>query len=142
MSVGKILGVALLLVASCIAYSCPDYADIRQPSVTADKFDIEEFEGEWFMLATTEPTMPKFCVCGVNNVTVNKPAMAYSYTNTDDCLGKKVTLHIKGALSTDATSPGLLHENAAIFNHTVGKLDPNYVFHVEVRPRSINPMLC
>merc|ERR1712188_62710 len=138
----RLLRAAPLFLGLCIAFTCPDYADIRQPSVDQDKFDIEEFAGEWFMLATTEPTMPSFCVCGVNNVTVDKPAMAYSYTNTDDCLGKKVTLHIKGDLSTDITSPGLLHENAALFNHTIGKLDPNMVFHVEVSHGNCGDGVC
>lgn len=112
-------------------YTCPAYISIQQSSVAASVFDIQEFAGTWYMLATNEPTMPGFCICGVNNVTIDKPAGAYSYTNTDSCFGKAITLHIKGELSNDTASPGELHENAAFFNHMMGALDPNYIFHVE-----------
>jgi len=116
---------------SATADSCPDYSAIRQPSVSAEQFDIADFSGVWYMLATNEPTMPSFCTCGVNNITVDKPALTYSYSNANLCFGKDFTIHIAGDLSKDAASPGDLHENAVILDHTLGKLLPNYVFRIE-----------
>ena len=52
------------------------------------------------------------------------------YDNTNKCLTEKVTLHIKGKLSKDPVTPGLLHETAVILNKTVGPLLPNYIFAV------------
>ena len=122
-------------VAGIKKTSCPEYTDIREDSVTSDKFDIDEFEGRWFMVATSEPTLPKFCHCGVNEVSIHKDTGTYEYINTDQCDTKgfdhNISIHIMGQLSTDRASPGLLHENAALFNHTIGTLDPNYIFRVE-----------
>ena len=50
--------------------TCPDYSSIRQPSVDADQFDIDQIGGKWFFLATNEPTIPGFCICGYNNFTI------------------------------------------------------------------------
>ena len=57
----------------------------------------------------------------------------YEYHNTDFCahLNKNISIPIKGQLSADPASPGELKENFDLFNHTVGTLDPNYVFHTE-----------
>eukprot|EP00466_Bigelowiella_natans_P004797 jgi/Bigna1/135022/aug1.27_g9730 len=112
---------------------CPDYELIRQPSVNASSFDIDEFQGTWYLTATTEPTLPEFCRCGVNEVEVNKAGGWYRYLNIDYCdhLDKNITIPIKGKLSSDSSSPGELRENFALFNKTVLKLLPNYIFHVE-----------
>ena len=114
-------------------YVCPAYENLRDDTVSSKAFDIEEFGGRWFMLATTEPTMPSFCRCGYNDVEIG--STTYQYANHDSCNEKtfhhNITIHIKGELSSDPESPGALRENAALFNHTVGKLDPNYLFRVE-----------
>lgn len=114
-------------------YVCPSYKDLRDDTVNAKAFEIEEFQGRWFMLATTEPTMPSFCRCGFNDVDVG--STTYEYANHDSCNEKtfhhNITIHIKGELSSDPKSPGELRENAALFNHTVRTLDPNYLFRVE-----------
>lgn len=116
-------------------HACPDYSQIRQSSVDAGAFDIAEFAGRWYMVATTEPTLPSFCRCGVNEVRVRFAEGRYEYTNTDHCelggFNRSVSLHIHGKLSTDPRSPGLLHENAALFNHTIGKLDANFIFRAD-----------
>ena len=126
------LAIALALFPGLVdAFTCPAYGDIRQPSVNSEQFDIKEFSGQWFMVATNEPTMPSFCKCGVNDVSIDEAAGSYSYTNSDSCYGKTVTLNLKGKLSNDPQSPGDLHETAAFFNHTIGQLVPNYVFRVE-----------
>ena len=158
-TMGRVTSVFQLLALSVSAYTCPDYSAIRQPSVDASAFDVEELSGVWYMVrisardcrstncagqvATTEPTMPSFCKCTVNNITINKPS-EYEYTNANSCMGAPVTIHIKGAqclacltpcvltrshegeLSKDPDSPGALHETAALFNHTIAGLDPNY----------------
>ena len=85
------------------------------------------------MVASNEPTLPSFCVCGVNDVTVVTDAVTpyYAYTNTDMCMGTlNISLPIKGVLSDDPSAPGLLMENVDIHNRTVGSLDPNMIFHV------------
>ena len=114
-------------------YKCPTYANIREASVGAEVFDVQELEGAWFMIATTEPTQPSFCICGINNYTIHKrvpPAIGgwYFYTNTASCLNHTVTVPIKGSLSQNASTPGLLHENLDVLNHTVGGEDPNFIF--------------
>ena len=115
--------------------SAASYRDIQQPSVHADAFSIDEFAGRWYLIATNEPTLPSFCVCGVNEVSVHRAGGTYEYYNKDACFTQNITLHIKGVLSNDSTTPGLLHETAAVFNHTVSQLLPNYIFRcVAARP--------
>ena len=71
-------------------------------------------------------------MCGINEVNVDAEAGTYNYTNIDYCdhLDHNISVHIAGRLSSDPNSPGLLHENAEIFNHTMGQLDPNMIFRV------------
>lgn len=129
--ISAIFFVPLFALTSVGAATCPAYEDIAQASVRPTNFSINEFSGLWYMIATNEPTLPSFCVCSVNDVQVHPSAGTYDYVNRDLCLGSKnVTLHIKGKLSNDSATPGLLHETAAIFNHTVTKLLPNYIFDV------------
>lgn len=112
-------------------YTCPNYADIRQPSVEASVFDIRDFAGTWYMIATNEPTQPSLCTCSVNVVEVHEDDVDtpwYAYTNTANCGGKNVSLPVKGLLSEDPDSPGLLRENFGAANHTMRRLDPNMVF--------------
>ena len=131
------LMLCFLVALSCLDawgnVPCPDYNSIRQPSVQPNVFNITEFSGHWYMVATNEPTMPSFCRCGTNDVTVNAAAGTYGYVNRDYCdhiPGNKFSITIKGELSTDPESPGELHETAAIFNHTLGSLLPNLIFKV------------
>jgi hypothetical protein len=122
------------LAVLSFGYSCPEYSQIEQPSVDSSVFDISEFGGLWYMVATNEPTMPSFCRCGINEVVVNKAAGVYGYTNIDYCdegmLKRNISLTIKGDLSKDPSTPGALHETAAFWNHTIGSLLPNYIFDV------------
>ena len=68
-------------------------------------------------------------------VSISKRAGTYGYVNTDHCqigtFNRSLSIHIKGRLSDDPQTPGLLHETAALFNHTLGHLDPNYIFRVD-----------
>ena len=112
--------------------TCPSYNDIRDSSVDASNFSVQEFSGMWYMVATSEPTLPAFCVCSVYYVNVDVQEGIFNYTNIVYCdhLNRNISIRIKGVLSSDASSPGLLHENAELFNHTLGKLDPNMIFRV------------
>ena len=111
--------------------ACPKYADIQQPTVARGAFDPAELEGVWYQLATTEPTMPAICKCGVNVIHMHTESGTYDYHNIDRCAGAlNVSVPIKGNLSGDAATPGLLAENWAPWNTTHFKLLPNMVFDV------------
>ena len=47
----RLLFGALTLVMTAMAadYTCPSYDSIRQSSVDANKFDIDEFNGKWYI---------------------------------------------------------------------------------------------
>jgi hypothetical protein len=133
---------SFLIVLGINAYTCPDYEDIRQPSVDASVFDIADFSGVWYMIATNEPTLPPFCTCGVNTVDVHKSDGWYSYTNTDTCGGAvNISVPIKGDLSSDPNSPGYLMENFGAFNHTSKNLDPNMIFNATYNGDSLDMVL-
>jgi hypothetical protein len=127
--------ISLPPAAAAVSYTCPAYTNIQQPSVSASQFDPSELAGRWYILATTEPTLPAFCRCGVNDLNVNTAAGEYAYTNTDICFNNSISVHIRGQLSSDRSTPGLLHENAVILNRTLYPLLPNFVFRVERTPR-------
>jgi len=54
-----------VLVVGGQSYSCPDYDSIATSSVDPDKFALKDFTGEWYLMATSEPTLPAFCNCPV-----------------------------------------------------------------------------
>ena len=108
----------------------------EQPSVAPPKFDIHEIAGVWFLQATTEPTT-KFCLCNVMNYSVESKIYRY----TDTCFQtlssrktwKNVTITIGGHLSTNASTPGVLHEGFVVANHSIGE-KPNMLFNVTRDP--------
>ena len=81
-------------------YVCPDYENLETIS-KLESVRYRGFGGRWFMLATTEPTMPSFCRCGYNDVEIG--STTYEYANHDSCNEKtfhhNITIHIKGELS-------------------------------------------
>ena len=112
-------------------YTCPDYEDIRQDSVKAENFDINEFAGHWYLAATNEPTIPPICKCGVNDVTVSKDKGEYEYTCSLVCTkAPHFSLTMKGVTSDDPEWPGNIKENASLFDHRIAPLVPNYIFHI------------
>ena len=139
MSLVPLLLLLTTFILSDAVYTCPPYEEIRQPSVAPGKFDAAELEGIWYITATNEPTMPAFCRCGVNTYAVHEAAGGaggwYSYTNRDYCVAgafkKNITITIKGNLNKDKDDAGFLMENFALFNHTVVKPAPNYIFNIE-----------
>ena len=121
----------LVVVAASPVPACPAYADLQQPSVRQGAFTASELDGLWYQLATTEPTMPPLCKCGVNNIHVHPESGQYDYRNTDTCVTLNVSVPIKGNLSSNPATPGLLHENWAPWNSSSHfKLLPNMVFDV------------
>ena len=82
------------------------------------------------MVATNEPTLPSFCTCSTNDVTVALSSGKYSYVNSNRCLNNNpMTVNIAGKLSHDPNKPGDLREN---LDNPVTQLSlkPNMVFHV------------
>ena len=123
--------VFLLAALLATSYECPSYESIRQPSVGAEVFNISDFSGVWYLVATNEPTIPPFCTCGVNTVDVHPKEGWYAYSNVDTCGKANISVPIKGVLSSDADSPGFLMENFGPSNHTARHLDPNMIFQAE-----------
>ena len=114
--------------------TCPPYGSIQQPSVRQGAFHPAELAGVWYMVGTTEPTLPTFCTCGVNTIEVHAEGGTYNYQNIDWVIPLKsnITIPIKGKLSPDPTTPGFLHETFGPGNSTHGlPLLPNMVFDVQ-----------
>jgi len=121
-------------------YTCPAYADLAESSVAPHKFNMSMLAGtEWLMLATSEPTIPAFCSCTVSTYSVHLGAGGhggwYNYTANTSCSVAGSTARfqvpLKGLISADPQTPGLLHETLDVFNQTLGPRDPNYVFRVK-----------
>lgn len=108
-------------------FSCPTYESIVDASMKA--FDMNEMSGIWYMLATTEPTMPFYCHCAVLNYSIYDTW--YLYTGQFNCLGVNVSLDSIGTLSKNISTPGYLHEGLSLFHTAVTSLEPYYIFSVE-----------
>lgn len=125
---------ALLLVSWLVTYrgsrrttfECPRYQDIADSSMA--NFDMDETSGIWYMLATTEPTMPFFCTCAVMNYSVFDTW--YMYTGNYTCLGKNVSLDSIGQRSMNPDAQGFLLEAFSLFHKPVTPLRPYYIFSI------------
>jgi len=122
----------LLLLAGAWGFSCPDYDSIATPNVAADKFKLTDFTGDWYLMGTSEPTLPSFCKCGTLQWFVDSDGAVkqYHYTMTAQCSVVKFPATMKGE-SSDPKRPGLLKENLAVFNHSVAPYVPNMIFDVQ-----------
>ena len=113
-------------------YTCPSYSQIRQPSVAPSVFNINEIKGIWYLQATTELTT-KFCMCNVMNFTIESKIYRYTDTCFQDLSARKTwsnfTIPLGGHLSTNASTPGILHEGFVIANHSIAE-KPNMLFNV------------
>ncbi len=49
---------------------------------------------------------------------------------------RNITLTLGGDLSSDLSSPGILHETFAPFNHSVGRKNPNMLFNITRDPQT------
>lgn len=137
MSSPALLITLFLLSSTCVApakYVCPAYNDIRQPSVDPSIFSIQDVGGIWYLQATTEPTT-KFCLCNVMNYTIGSTKYRYTDTCFQDISARKTwnnqTVTIGGHLSTNASTPGILHEGFVIPKLNISIAEkPNMLFNV------------
>jgi len=113
-------------------YTCPDYEDIRQPSVDPFYFDMKHMNGKFYLLATTEPTIPSYCDCIREDWTVYEESYKYDSSSSCEALHTDMnfTFHCKGNFKKDSDSPGSLMENAAMWNRTMLPEVPNMIFNV------------
>ena len=110
-------------------YQCPSYGNIISDKMSL--FNISKMSGVWYMLATTEPTMPSFCSCGVLNYQIEQTW--YSYNGSFICSPynlwtNTINVTIKGELSSNDNTNGFLHETISIYNQTIGPLLPYMIF--------------
>ena len=133
----KMLSLKLILLLELLlpivsTYTCPNYSDIRQPSVDPSIFNIHDIHGIWYLQATTEPTT-KFCLCNVMNYTIESEIYRYTDTCFQDLSAPKTwcneTITLGGHLSTNASTPGILHEGFVVANHSIAE-KPNMLFNV------------
>jgi len=112
--------------------SCPDYASIATSRVAADKFKLTDFTGEWYLMGTSEPTLPSLCKCPLLKWSVDSDATIkkYHYTLDAKCEGVDFTATMKGE-ARDPQHPGSLVENMAVFNHSVAPYVPNMIFDTQ-----------
>lgn len=144
----------LCMQVSSKHYACPTYEELVEDSIAPGRFDMNMVAGaEWFMAATTEPTLPSFCHCTVSTYSVHEhpttPGGWYNYTANSTCSLAGVTIPfavpLMGMLSENASTPGWLKETFRLWNHTVGPRDPNYVFRAEYsrgKVRSFHTYAC
>jgi hypothetical protein len=127
---------SLLTFTTATKYVCPAYEAIRQPSVDPSVFDIHDIKGNWYLQATTEPTT-HFCLCNVMNYTIETSIYRYTDTCFQDLSARKTwqneTVTLGGHLSTNKSTPGILHEGFVIANHSIAE-KPNYLFNVTRDP--------
>eukprot|EP00756_Hemistasia_phaeocysticola_P023289 Hpha_TRINITY_DN15884_c3_g1::TRINITY_DN15884_c3_g1_i2::g.188468::m.188468 len=113
-------------------YVCPSYDEIRQPSVDASVFSMNDIQGVWYLQATTEPTT-KACLCNVMNYTVGSEVYRYTDTCYEDMFKNNTwqnfTVTLGGHLSTNVSTPGVLHEGFVVYNHSIAE-KPNMLFNV------------
>lgn len=117
-------------------YTCPKWEDIAQPGVKpGGDFSLINMTGDWYVLATSEPTLPPFCACAKEtwSVTEYQPVMKYQWDFATKCLGLKFNIRMTGE-SRDLTQPGDLMENAAILGHRIMPLTPELIYDHVVLP--------
>jgi hypothetical protein len=106
-------------------FKCPDYSTIMQPSM--ENFDIKEYQGLWYEVATNEPTLPHDCDCQTLTWKITSET-TFSDTFYADCIERKknITLPLKGKLSLNPTEAGNLREEGV----------PNMIYNVTRDPTS------
>jgi len=131
-----LLAIVMTLLVDALSDSCPDYDSIKTSSVDAGKFKLDDLAGEWYLVGTSEPTLPAFCTCtkfewfiDSSNATVKN----YHYETRTHCFTAPFTATVKGE-ARDPTRPGLLYENGEVFNRSVAPYNPNMVFDIQSMP--------
>lgn len=132
----RILALIFAFLPSAVqSYSCPEYDLISTSRVAANEFSLRDFIGEWYLMATSEPTLPSLCTCPVLKWFVDNDGAIkqYHYTVVAECAGVNFSATMKGE-ARDPQHPGSLIENMAVFNHTVAPYVPNLIFDVQNMP--------
>lgn len=149
----RILALFFAFLPSAVqSYSCPEYERIATSRVAANEFSLEDFIGEWYMIATSEPTLPSLCTCPVlkwfvdndgatpvsRDVSGNSGTLAgaikqYHYTLVAECAGVNFSATMKGE-ARDPQHPGSLTENMEVFNHSVAPYVPHMIYDVQTMP--------
>lgn len=116
----------LSLVSLCEATrtTCLSYDEIVTDSMK--DFDIDKYQGRWYVASTNEPTEPGFCKCDMFNWTITS-STEFSDDTTTTCGPVTSTLPIVGTLSTDSSRLGWLQEGSP----PVFPLIDNFVAYVE-----------
>jgi hypothetical protein len=118
---------ALVVVAAAF---CPDYETLRDASM--EDFTMQDLSGSWYIVATTEPTIPPFCrPCSHADFHVFDSAYRYTIIAQCDVGGVGVNFSIPlGGRIGPAGAEGKCEENWAPFNHTwAPSLVPNMWFN-------------
>lgn len=141
--------IALLQLPSTIAAAakatttrmegCPLYKSI---SAVKSNFSMSLLNGRWYVIATTEPTIPSFAKsCGILNFMVYGGG-AYRYWSTSEAVigttRRNFTVGpIGGQIGPKLKEQGDCMENLAPFNHTIsGTLVPNMFFNYSTGSKS------
>jgi len=126
----------MTLFVDALSYSCPDYDSIKTSSVTG-KFKLDDLAGEWYLVGTSEPTLPAECTCPKATwfIDSSSPTVKhYHYETRAHCFNAAdVTATLKGE-ARDPTRPGLLSENLAVFNHSVAPFCPHMIYDLQSMP--------
>lgn len=125
----------IFLLRAVQSYSCPEYQQIATSRVSANEFSLKDFTGEWYVVATSEPTLPSFCTCPVLKWFVDSDGAVkqYHYTSVAECAGVNFSATMRGE-ARDPQHPGLLTENMELFNHSVAPYVPNMIYDVQTMP--------
>jgi len=132
----RILALFFAFLPSAVqSYSCPEYERIATSRVAASEFSLEDFIGEWYMIATSEPTLPSLCTCPVLKWFVDNDGAIkqYHYTLVAECAGVNFSATMKGE-ARDPQHPGSLTENMEVFNHSVAPYVPHMIYDVQTMP--------
>jgi hypothetical protein len=117
---------------------CPNYKDIMDAR-SLSEFNQTQYQGEWYMVADTEPSEPAFCHCDRFTWIFNilKPKEFESKQQTTCTIAGKdlsITLPLSGLLAQDLDYPGLRSEGSP----PIAKWIPNMVLYIERDPLVYN----
>lgn len=129
------LALLALSISGIRGYMCPSYDSIATPAVTSSNWALNDYTGDWYVLATSEPTLPSLCTCPTLKWYVDSAGgiKKYHYTMVANCGGMNFSATMKGE-ARDPAHPGLLEENLALFNHSVAPYVPNMIYDTQTLP--------
>mmetsp|Transcript_98284 Transcript_98284/g.174187 ORF Transcript_98284/g.174187 Transcript_98284/m.174187 type:complete len:216 (-) Transcript_98284:116-763(-) len=128
----SILLVFVTFLSGTQGFSCPAYDSIATQRVAASSFSLDDVAGEWYLVGTSEPTLPPFCTCPKLHWFVDSDSniKQYHYKMTAHCATINFTATLKGE-ARDPSRPGLLSENLAVYNHSVAPYCPHMIYDIQ-----------